>query len=55
MDEKKIEKEIEQPVVKKKAYTPPEIIKYGKLNDLTAGGTNPQMESGGQPARNPKG
>ena len=40
MDEKQIEKkEQEETVVEKKAYTPPALTVYGKLTELTAGGT----------------
>lgn len=40
MDEKLIEtKEEEQPVAEKKAYTPPALTVYGKLTELTAGGS----------------
>ena len=40
MDEKLIEKkEQEEPVVEKKAYTPPAVTVYGKLTELTAGGS----------------
>ncbi|HEX5941415.1 MAG TPA: lasso RiPP family leader peptide-containing protein [Anaerolineales bacterium] len=45
MDEKPMEKEQEQPVVEKKPYTPPALIVYGKLTELTAGGStgNPEQ------------
>jgi len=39
MDEKPIEKEQEQQIVEKKAYTPPALAVYGKLTELTAAGT----------------
>ena len=44
MDEKPIEKEGEQTVVEKKVYTPPELTLYGKLIELTAGGSGPASE-----------
>ena len=39
MDENKIEQEQEQPVENKKAYTSPTLTMYGKLTELTAGGS----------------
>ena len=39
MDEKPIEREQEHPVVEKKVYTPPALTVYGKLTELTAGGS----------------
>ena len=54
MEEKLIEKEQDQPVVKKKVYTPPTLTLYGKLAELTAGGSknapedNPGQEIGRQ-------
>lgn len=46
MDEKPIEKEHEEPIVEKKVYTPPELTVYGKLTELTGGGTGSVAESG---------
>lgn len=46
MEEKLIEKEGDQPVVKKKVYTPPTLTVYGKLSELTAGGSGNAHESG---------
>jgi hypothetical protein len=45
MEEKLIEKEGDQPVVKKKAYTPPTLTVYGKLTELTAGGSTGSLEN----------
>jgi hypothetical protein len=45
MDEKLIKEEQELQVKNKKAYTPPALTTYGKLNELTAGGTGTQTES----------
>ena len=45
MDENKIEQEQEQPVEPKKAYTPPALTTYGKLTELTAGGSNLMSEN----------
>jgi hypothetical protein len=45
MDEKLIENGQEQPVEKKKTYTPPALTKYGKLTELTASGTMGDMEN----------
>ena len=45
MEEKLIEKEGDQPVVKKKIYTPPTLTVYGKLTELTAGGTGTEGEN----------
>ena len=44
MEEKLIEQEQDQPVVKKKIYTPPTLTVYGKLTELTAGGTGTDTE-----------
>jgi hypothetical protein len=46
MEEKTIEKEQEQLVVDKKIYTPPTLTVYGKLTELTAGGTKDANENG---------
>jgi hypothetical protein len=46
MDEKLIKEEQDQPVAKK-AYTPPALTVYGKLSELTAGGTGPPEGKGG--------
>ena len=45
MNDKPIEKE-EQPLVEKKAYTPPALTVYGKLTELTGGGTGSSAEAG---------
>jgi hypothetical protein len=45
MEEKTIENNQEQKIVKKKVYTPPVLTVYGKLTELTAGGTGTQMEN----------
>lgn len=45
MDEKPIEKEAKQQILQKKAYTPPALTVYGKLTELTAGGTSGTLES----------
>jgi hypothetical protein len=39
MEEKAIKKKQDQKSVKKKVYTPPSLTVYGKLSELTAGGT----------------
>ena len=44
MEEKLIEKEQDQSIVKKKVYTPPTLTLYGKLTELTAGGTGSEAE-----------
>ena len=53
MDEKPIEKEQEGTVVEKKVYTPPALIVYGKLTELTAGGSNAQGELTEDPTKTP--
>ena len=45
MEKKLIEKEGDQQILKKKDYTPPTLTVYGKLTELTAGGTANQMEN----------
>jgi len=50
MDEKPIEKEQEQPDAERKPYTPPSLTVYGKLTELTAGGSATVME--GQDVKN---
>jgi hypothetical protein len=47
MEEKLIEKEGDQPVVKKKVYTPPALTVYGKLTELTGGGLSNNKENQG--------
>ena len=47
MEEKSIEKKPDQPVAEKKVYTPPALTVYGKLTELTAGGTGIDMEDTG--------
>ena len=45
MEEKLIEAQQEgQPEAPKKSYTPPALIVYGKLTELTAGGTGTENE-----------
>jgi hypothetical protein len=39
MEEKSIEPKQEKANVEKKVYTPPKLNVYGKLTDLTAGGS----------------
>ena len=53
MDEKLIETKKGQPVVQKKAYTPPTLTTYGKLTELTAGGLSGVNETNttGQPTK----
>ena len=45
MDDKLIEKKEEQPVKPKREYTPPDVIRYGKLTELTGGGTGTPTET----------
>jgi hypothetical protein len=45
MEEKLIENKAEQPAEVKKAYTPPTLTVYGKLTELTAGGTATRNEN----------
>jgi hypothetical protein len=47
MEDKKIESNAVQPVESKRAYTPPAVITYGKLTELTASGTTPGGEGTG--------
>jgi hypothetical protein len=47
MDENKIEQEQEQSIEPKKAYTPPVLTTYGKLTELTAGGSVGNPETSG--------
>ena len=44
MDEKLNQEGQDQPT-EKKVYTPPTLITYGKLNELTAGGVGTKTES----------
>jgi hypothetical protein len=46
MEEKAIEEKQEQPVGERKVYTPPTLTVYGKLTELTAGGSLGQPEGG---------
>ena len=39
MEEKLSKEDQAQPVEKKKVYTPPTVTRYGKLTELTTGGT----------------
>jgi hypothetical protein len=54
MEDKPIKKAEEQPVVEKKAYTPPKLTVYGKLSELTGGGTKGTLESIGGPGKSRK-
>ena len=45
MNDKPIKKAEEQPVVEKKAYTPPTLTTYGKLTELTGAGTDAGIEA----------
>ena len=46
MEEKRIEAEREEPAGEKKPYTPPTLSVYGKLTELTAGGSGNAHETG---------
>jgi hypothetical protein len=46
MEEKSIETKEAQPVSEKKPYTPPTLAVYGKLTELTAGGSANAHEAG---------
>ena len=46
MEEKLIETKQEGPTLEKKVYTPPALTVYGKLTDLTAGGSKGSLEGG---------
>ena len=55
MEEKLIEKKQDQTVVKK-VYTPPTLTVYGKLTELTAGGSGTDVEVNpgqGEPKKRP--
>lgn len=52
--EEKHRKNQEKVNVKKRRYTPPMLILYGKLADLTAGGTNASGEPGNSKVGNRK-
>jgi hypothetical protein len=52
MEEKLIEIKKEEQTEEKKAYTPPELVVYGKLTDLTAGGKSGNSEPSGGPNKN---
>jgi hypothetical protein len=54
MEEKVIEKKEEQPIEPKKVYTPPMLTVYGKLTELTAGGSQPDTENNPHPTRTPR-
>jgi hypothetical protein len=45
MEEKLIKKSEEQPVEKKKGYTPPTLTVYGKLTELTGSGVGTKSEN----------
>jgi hypothetical protein len=47
MEDKMIETNAVQPVEGKKTYSPPAVITYGKLTELTASGTTPGTEGTG--------
>ncbi len=49
MDGKVIEPKEEQPVAEKKVYTPPVLLVYGKLTELTAGGSATKNENFADP------
>ena len=51
MEEKSIEKKPDQPVAEKKVYTPPTLTVYGKLTELTAGGTSNSSEANPDPPK----
>jgi hypothetical protein len=44
MEEKKIEIKQDQKIAKKRAYSPPILIVYGKLTELTAAGSTGASE-----------
>lgn len=41
-----MEEKQKKTIVKKRAYTPPMLILYGKLSDLTGGGASGSTETG---------
>jgi hypothetical protein len=45
MEEKAIEEKQGQPIGKKKVYTSPTLTMYGKLTELTAGGSGVSKEA----------
>jgi hypothetical protein len=51
MKEKSIETKQKEVNVEKKAYTPPSLVKYGKLSELTAGGSSTAQESHPDPSK----
>jgi hypothetical protein len=51
MEDKLIETKEEQPVAEKKAYTPPALTVYGKLTELTAGGSATALETHQDPTK----
>jgi len=52
MEEKSIETKKEEATEEKKDYTPPTLIKYGKLTELTAGGSTGNLEVGNPSDKN---
>lgn len=54
MDKKLKKAKDKKPVVKKKTYMPPRLTIFGKLIELTAGGSTGKNESTGQPFNSPK-
>jgi hypothetical protein len=52
MEEKTIEKQQEHQVIEKKVYASPTLMVYGKLSDLTAGGSKASGESTTPPTDN---
>ena len=44
MDGKLIETKQDQEIVEKRLYTPPKLVAYGKLTELTAGGSGTKQE-----------
>jgi len=51
MKDKSIEPKQEEAKVEKKEYTPPTLTVYGKLTELTAGGSSTAQESHSDPAK----
>jgi hypothetical protein len=52
MEEKTTEVKVERHLAEKKIYTPPTLNIYGKLTDLTGGGSNamPEPHTGANPS-----
>lgn len=55
MEEITIEKKQDEPVKEKKVYTPPALIVYGKMTELTAAGSGlePEGQSSSQNKQRP--